>query len=277
MTARDFEQISGWKDGNKAMLDELLTSMYDAKRTGGKDGRLPGAVLGIVKENWDQNHPGQVRVEYELGETGKMVSNWADVLTPYTASDAGFYFLPEVGNTVAINFINGSPNRPIVIGSLWNTSAVRPADGPQEKNKTKIIRLEGGTGICLSNEENKDHILVTTKNGLTVALSDEHKTLSIQDKEGKNSILLNAEKGSLTLNADKELTLCVGGTAVVTIKANQAEIKSGTIVLEGSQKLTISGQTTNLTGSQIQMKADASMKVESGGITEVKGNMVKVN
>lgn len=259
------------------MLDELLASMPGAGGIGKRDGGLPGAVLGMVKENWDKNHPGQVRVEYELGETGKMVSNWADVLTPYTASDAGFYFLPEVGNTVAINFINGSPNRPIVIGSLWNTSAARPADGPKEKNTEKIIRLAGGTGIRLSNEEKKDCISVMTKNGLTVDLSDEHKTVSIQDKEGKNSIQLNAEKGSLKLNADKELTLCIGGTAVITMKANKMEIKSGTVGLNASQKLEVSGQTTSLKGSQIQMKADASMKVESGGITEVKGNMVKVN
>lgn len=277
MIERDFEPISGWKDGNKTMMDELLTSMYSARGPDAKNKGLPGAVLGMVRENWNKNHPGQVRVEYELGETGKMVSNWADVLTPYTASDAGIYFLPEVGNTVAINFINGSPNRPIIIGSLWNTSAARPADGPKEKNTEKIIRLEGGTGIRLSNEEKKDSISVMTKNGLTVDLSDEHQTVSIQDREGKNSILLNAEKGSLKLNADKELTLCLGGTAVITIKSNKMEIKSGTVGLNASQKLDISGQTTSLKGSQIQLKADASIKAESSGITEIKGNMVKVN
>lgn len=277
MIRKDFGRICGWKGGNRVIIDELFTSMYDSGGASRREGRLFCTVRGIVKENWNQEHPGMVRVEYELGESGKMVSNWAQVLTPYAAPDAGIYFLPEVGSAVAVNFINGSPNCPVVIGSMWNKSAARPADGPAEKNIRKIIRTKSGTGICFSDEKNKEAISIVTKGGLNIQLSDEKKTLSVRDKEGKNTIVMDTEKGSLKINADKELTLCVGGTAAVTIKANQVEIKSGTVVLDASQKLDASGQTTNVKGSQIQMKADASMKVESGGITEVKGNMVKVN
>lgn len=277
MTKKDFGQISGWKGGNRVILDELFSSMYDSGGAVRREGRLFGMVRGMVKENWNQEHPGQVRVEYELGESGKMVSNWAEVLTPYSAPDAGIYFLPEVGSAVAIHFINGSPNCPVVVGSMWSKSAARPADGPSEKNTKKIIRAKSGTSICFSDEENKEALTIVTKGGLKIQLSDETKTLSIQDKEGKNAILMDTEKGSLKVNADKELTLCAGGKAAITIKANQVEIKSDTVVLNASQKLDAGGQTTNIKGSQIQMKADVSMKVESGGITEVKGNMVKVN
>lgn len=259
------------------MLDELLTSMHDSARSIRKEGQMFGIVTGTIKENWNQEHPGQVRVEYLLGETGKMVSNWADVLTPYAAAEGGFYFLPEVGTTVIVAFIGASPNQPLVIGSVWSKSLPLPSDVPKDKNPTKLIRTKGGTQILVSDEEGKESLSLTTKGGLNIVLSDEKKTVSFQDKEGKNSVVLDGEKGSLTLNADKEIRLSVGGSAAVTIKADKAEIKSGTLALSASQKFDVSGQTTNIKGSQMQIKADASMKMESSGIMEVKGSMVKVN
>lgn len=256
------------------MLEELWNA---SNRPLAVSGQIFGLVLGTVKENWDEENKGRVKVEYQLGEKGRMVSSWAPVASPYTASDCGMYFLPEVGNTVLILFEGGNTSKPVVIGSLWGSSTPMPAKVPQEKNPVKVIKTKGGTEIAISDEEGKESLSLTTKGGLTISLSEEKKTVTIQDSEGENSVLLNGEEGKLTLNAKKELILSVGGTAVVTVESNKAAVKSGTVSLEGSQKLELKGQTMDIKGSQIQMKADASAKVESGGITEVKGNMVKIN
>ena len=56
-------------------------------RTGGS--MRYGLVQGIVKENYDKDQPGRIKVEYYIGEQGKMLTGWIPVMTPYVAKDAG--------------------------------------------------------------------------------------------------------------------------------------------------------------------------------------------
>ena len=46
-----------------AMLGNLLAAQYH--------GTAAGVARGTVKENWDESHPGMVKVEMFLGEQGK--------------------------------------------------------------------------------------------------------------------------------------------------------------------------------------------------------------
>lgn len=255
----------------------MFEELFDQKGSPGGRGQMPGIVSGIVKENWDKNQPGRVRVEYYLGQKGKMVTQWIPVMSPYAASSAGMYFLPEVGTEVIVAFLMGQTDCPVVLGALWSKSMPLGNTAPTEKNTTKLIRTKGGHQILFSEEEKKERLTVTTPGGLTVKLDDEKKTITLSDKDGKNVVKLDSEKGTAAINGEKKLTLSVGGTEAVTIEKNKVTVKSGTVSVEGSQSLKLKGQTANLQGSQIQVKADASMKLQASGVTEVKGAMVKIN
>ena len=108
-------------------------------------------------------------------------------------------------------------------------------------------------------------------------MEDEKKTIEIRDKDKKNSVTINGQSGEIRLNADKKMVLSIGGTAEITIKKNSVEIKSGTVQVTGNQSLKMKGQSASLTGSQVQIKADAGLTAEASGITQVKGTMVKIN
>lgn len=240
-------------------------------------GMVSGAVIGVVKENWNEKKPGTVRVEYRLGEKGRMVSRWSPVASFYTAAKGGAYFLPEVGTPVVILFENGSPNCPIVVGSLWSKDVAFPDKVPQDKNLVKTITTKRGVKITISEEEGKESLSVATPGGLMISLKDEEKRVEIQDKDKKNALFLDSGKGEMKLYADKKITMFAGGTEALSIEKNKVSIKSGTVSVEGSQKLALKGQATSVQGSQVQVKADASMKLESSGLNEVKGSMVKLN
>ncbi len=256
------------------MLEELFETRQD--RAGAYMG-MPGIVTGQVKENWDKKQQGKVKVEYYLGEKGKMVSSWIPVMTPYAASSCGMYFLPEVGSKVVIAFEHGRLDCPVVLGTLWNGSSNLPEKTADEKNQIKTIKTKGGHEIRFSDEEKKEEVTVTTPSGLTLLMNDEKATIAIQDKDKKNKCILDSKKGELMLNAENKLILSIGDNAVVTVEKNSITIKSGTISLEGSQSLKMKGQTAALSGSQVQMKADAAFKAESSGMMELKGTMIKVN
>lgn len=238
---------------------------------------IPGIVIGLVKENWDEKQQGKVKVEYYLGEKGKMVSSWIPVMNLYAAPSCGMYFQPEVGSLAVVAFIGGRLDCPLVLGTMWEKGADIPKKTAGEKNWIKSIKTKGGNEIRFSDEDKKENVAITTPSGLNFQLDDEKKTITLQDKDKKNTWILNTEKGEMTLKAEKKLTISIGGSAVVTVEKNSVSIKSGTVSVEGSQSLKMKGQTSSLSGSQVQLKADATLKAEASGMTQIKGAMVKIN
>jgi uncharacterized protein involved in type VI secretion and phage assembly len=255
------------------MFEDMMYSL----RTQPEVSSNPGLVIGTVRKNYDKKEPGKVMVEYSLGESGKMLTGWISVMTPYTADKGGMYLLPEIGDEVVIGFLGGRTDCPIVLGSIWSRNVNRPSNAVTEKNTVKMFRTKGGHEVCFSEESNKGYVKVTTPGGMYLCLADEKKTVEIRDKDKNNSISINGNSGEIRINAGKKLTLSIGGTAAVTIENNKVTIKSGTINVDAMQTLKLHGQSVSVQGTQVSVKADGSLGVESSGITQVKGSMVKIN
>lgn len=249
---------------------------YDNMPSNGSS-QIGGILVGTVIENYDKDHLGMIKVSYSFGQKGKNTSGWIPVTMPYVASAAGSYFFPEVGSDVVVGFIMGNLNKPIVLGSLWNESTVKPEGLDYEKNTIKKLRTKAGHEVVFDETDSKEAITITSKGGSNIKILDENQQIILSDKDSKNTIKMDLKSGAISLDAEKKLELKIGGTAVITVESNALELKSGGVNVTASQGLTLKGQTANLQGSTVELKADASMKVNASGILEVKGSMVKLN
>ncbi|MFI3227522.1 MAG: phage baseplate assembly protein V [Clostridia bacterium] len=241
------------------------------------DNKIHGVITGTVVENYNKDYPGKVKVTYSFGEKGKNKSGWIPVSMPYVSSEAGVFFFPEVGSEVLISFILGNINRPIVTGSIYNTSVKMPSTIDYEKNTVKLIQTKAGHKIIFNEEADKETIEITSKKGLTIKYSDADEKITITDSGAKSSITADFKSGGITIDAEKKLVLSVGGTAALTVESNKATLTSGTLEVKGTQSLKLEGQTTSVSGSSVEIAAQGSMKVSSSGILEAKGTMVKLN
>ncbi len=254
------------------MLDETARG-----RTNWAGGAINfGLVSGTVKENYDKNEPGKVKVEYFLGEQGMTETGWIPVMTNYVANNAGVYMLPEIGTEVVIGFLGGRKDCPVVLGTLWCKDVNRPENAVQEKNLQKVIRTKGGHEIRFSEEDKKQTLTIKTPGELTLSMEDENTVISLRDKNSKNLVKIDGKNGEIEVKADKKISLTVGSTSI-QMESNKISIKSATVEGDASQSLKLKGQSTAVQGSQVQIKADANMTVQAGGMTEVKGSMVKIN
>ena len=122
-----------------SFFDEL----YQDNARSSDGARMFSVTTGRVVENWDDKHPGMVRVEVFLGESGKNRTDWVRVAQPYAGKEYGHYFLPEVGDEVVLAFNLGDRDHPIVIGSLWSQVNPLPQKAAAEKNETKTLRTKG--------------------------------------------------------------------------------------------------------------------------------------
>jgi uncharacterized protein involved in type VI secretion and phage assembly len=79
-------------------------------------GRLHRSVItGIIVSNSDPDRLGRVRVSFPSIH-GENISLWAAIVVNGAGLERGRFILPEVGEKVLVAFLNGDPDRPVVLG-----------------------------------------------------------------------------------------------------------------------------------------------------------------
>ena len=251
-------------------------SIYDEifqknNRPGSSSGTFTGIATGIVKENYNKDFPGMLRVEIRTRDENSNVTHWARIVSPYGGDERGIYFLPEVGDEVIIAYFYGDIHQPYILGSVWNKKTSKlPKDVAVEKNYIKKIRTKRGHEIIFNEEENKDDLEIHTPKELKVKLNDEKEVIFIQDKNGKNIIQIDSKNGAINIKADKKIVL-ESGSSSITIdgSGNKIAMSSNTIQLEAKQALNLKGQTVKVEGTNTEVSGSAG--------TTIKGATVKIN
>lgn len=254
------------------IIDELLDAQIITV------GEVAGIITGLVKENWDEEHPGMVKVEYFLGESGKNQTGWVPVAVPYAGKEYGYYALPEIGTEVVLAFQMGNRNCPIVLGCIWNQQNTLPTETANENNSVKKLLTKGGCEIQLSEEEGKEQILIHTPKGLNLLLEDENETIRLSDQDGKSGVSVDTKNGAVTLLADKTMEFKVGGDVMLSLKGSSKaiEITGGKLTCNADQSLELKGQTLKLEGTSTQVKGSGTLKLEADGTAQLKGAMVQL-
>ncbi len=67
--------------------------------------------------------------EYPVQWQDEAETTWARLITGHAGAGRGSLMLPEVGDEVAIAFEGGDPERPYIVGSLWNGVQQPPTQG----------------------------------------------------------------------------------------------------------------------------------------------------
>lgn len=267
-------------------LIELLNTNGSSPRQ--QQDRIYGVVVGIVRDIRDPQHLGRVRVDFPwLAEPAEAVqdpkqkedkaySYWARLAMLMAGKKRGTYFIPEVGDEVLVAFEHGHINRPMIIGSLWNSEDEPPEKMDSEgKNDVRSIRSRSGHKIVLND-------------------SDDEPSILIVDKTGDNSIFIDSANNAMEIKVKGDLSIDVGGNISITVKGKididggqditaqtkanlkakatgNADLEStGPLNVKSSAKLTVDG-----TG-RAEVKA-ATVSVSGSAMTEIKGGLVKIN
>ncbi|PCI93943.1 MAG: type IV secretion protein Rhs [Flavobacteriales bacterium] len=229
-------------------------------------GLLPGArglFNGTVKKmHGDPDNQFRILVTVPMFDaSGEGI--WARLTNFYSTNGAGAFFMPEVGDEVIIGFLNEDPRYPIILGSVYSSSKLKPASdySPAEKNPKKAIVSKEGITVEFDDENKVFTITTPSKN--TVILSDKDKKITLKD-QNKNTIVMSSEgisiKASKTLTLDAEKNIDIKGKLEskddITFKSDKS------IILDAGQKVKLKGKQGIIVES-------------SGGDVETKGNNIK--
>jgi type VI secretion system secreted protein VgrG len=152
-----------------------------------------------VQFHWDRSEP--------FDETS---SCWVRVSQLWAGNGWGAMFIPRIGHEVLVDFIEGDPDRPVVVGRLYTGNNRPPYPLPAEKTKS-TIKSESSIGGGGFNE------------------------FRYEDRKGSEEIFLHAQKdwNTFTINCLTETvgnnrtssignseTISVGNNRTVTVKNN---------------------------------------------------------
>jgi type VI secretion system secreted protein VgrG len=204
------------------------------------DGIHTAIVLGPDGEEIYTDDLARVKVRFywdHRNEATDSMSVWARVIQPWAGKGWGAQFIPRVGTEVAVAFVDGDPDRPIVVGGLYNGRDT-PIYGKADKTKLGIrtrSTLKGGTS--------------------------EFNELTFDDKKGSELVYVQAQKDLKTYVKNDE-TLTIDNCRIVTVKQDETvEINNNqTIKVKQDHKLTVTDGNRNIEVS----KGDDSLKVAMG-------------
>ena len=199
---------------------------------GGSDaGRAaPGAgvAVGVVTDNRDPLNRGRVKVRRAAAPDGEF---WARLAAPAAGRDSGIYAVPEPGDEVLLAFEHGHPDRPYVIGALWNGKDTPPAAAPS----VRVVKSRTGHAVRLDDTAGAEKIEVV-------------------EKDGKSSIVLDSVTGAITVRGGADVTV-EAPNGVLRLRGNQIAMSADTSIsvqAQGSLDLAGTGPTT-LRGSTVDI------------------------
>jgi uncharacterized protein involved in type VI secretion and phage assembly len=154
---------------------------------------------------------------------------WARVAVPFAGPNRGAFFIPNKGDEVAVQFVNGDPRQPLVTGGLWNGNQSPPETiGGTEIDRWSFVGKNGTRVAIVEHSRGQEQISLSTPNQTNAAVIT-------ADSGGR--IELKTPMGTVKIESSG---ITVKSSVKVAIQAPQVEIK--TIMLD------IKAAFTNISG-----------------------------
>jgi type VI secretion system secreted protein VgrG len=199
--------------------------------------RVRGKELAVVTgpggEDIHVDPMGRVKVHFLWDREGPLDDKSSSWIRVQQLNTSGSMILPRVGWEVDVGFLDGDPDRPIVLQKLYNRDNLPPHGLPDAKSKTALQShtAQGGEGVnALTFEDGSGGMecsLVASKD-LSIVVG--HDAVEETGTDASQEVGLN-------------LTTLVGGNEEVSIGAGQSTSIGGACILE-----TVGGKTVSVGG-----------------------------
>jgi type VI secretion system secreted protein VgrG len=244
---------------------------------GGPDGIDIGCVR--LRFHWDT----------ETARLAKEPSSlWVRVSEPFAGSGMGGVWHPRVGTEVIVEFEGGDPDRPIVVGRVYNGqnkphkngsavhSTLKSNSSPGGAVHNEITFDDSGGGELIYTNAGKDMETDVGNNRLETVGTDAMMKVGANDTEniGANCTVNIGVNDTLTVGANE--TVVIGGNCSTTIGANSMTIIGGSEShqIGANQTITIGATHTEVVGGNVTEDIGGTLttNVAAAEIESVGGN-----
>ncbi|AZZ93442.1 type VI secretion system tip protein VgrG [Hahella sp. KA22] len=270
-------------------------------------GTQTALVVGPSADEIYTDEFGRIKVQFywdRLGKKDDKSSCWIRVAQIWSGKNWGAQYIPRIGQEVVISFLEGDPDRPLIIGSVYNAEQMPPYELPAKKTHTGVKSRSskgGGTEdyneIMLIDEKGEELIRVHAQKDRDITVENDD-TESVGNNQSISVVKNQTEEvgENRTINIGKNDSLTVGENQSIDIGKNKDEVigensslnvgKNVTVEIGKDRTESIKGKHTesitkeysvDAKSVQITAKDEITLQVGKASITMKKNGDITIN
>lgn len=254
-------------------------------------------VVGPSGEEIYTDKYGRIKVQFPWDREGKKnesSSCWLRVAQPWAGKQWGAFCWPRIGHEVLVNFMEGDPDQPLCVGSVYNHDNMPPYTMPDNQTRSGMKSRSSKDGstdnfneLRFEDKKDKEEIYFHAEKDFNrVVENNDTLKVGFEKKDsGEQKIeIFNSQTVKIGTPQAKE-----GSQKTEIYKDRDAKLKTGNDTLKiemGNRetKLSLGNDTTKLDLGKSETEAmqsiefkvgQSSIKIDQMGVT-IKGMMIKI-
>jgi len=258
-------------------------------------GHQTAIVVGPAGEEIYPDEYGRVKVQFPWDREGQMDENsscWIRVSQVHAGKSFGGIDLPRIDEEVIVGFLEGDPDRPIIVGRVYHADNMPPFGLPDSKTvsglKSKSHKAEGYNEIALDDTAGQEELRMHAQYDMNTTVQNDQTTtvhnnrtdqIDVDDSEtvGANQTIdigsdqATAVGNDQTLNVASNRSVEIGVDQTTTIGSN----RSGSV--GANDELSVGGTQTIGVSGAIEISSDTSITLTVGASTiEITPTSIKI-
>jgi type VI secretion system secreted protein VgrG len=218
---------------------------------------------------------------------------------PVAGKNWGWVSIPRIGQEVLVSFLEGNPDRPLVVGGVYNANQMPPYDLPANQTQsgmksrsTKQGVTENFNEIRFEDKKDSEEVYIHAEKDFNCVIeNNETRKIGLDKKDKGNQTVEIQNDRSVKLNEGNDTLQIKMGNREETIDKGNDKLK----ISQGNRETTLGqgndsknvkmgnhsinvgmGKSTIEAMTSIELKVGGnSIKIDQSGIT-IKGLMVKI-
>ena len=146
-------------------------------------GTQTAVVVGPSGEEIFTDKYGRIKVQFHWDRDGKNDADsscWVRVATLWAGKQWGMIHIPRVGQEVVVAFEEGDPDRPIVVGCVYNAEMMPPYTLPDNKTQSGVKSRSSLKGtaenfneICFEDKKGEELLYIRAEKDQKIAVEND--------------------------------------------------------------------------------------------------------
>lgn len=250
-------------------------------------GTQTAVVVGPPGEEIFTDKYGRVKVQFHWDREGKYDSDsscWVRVGTLLAGRKWGTIYVPRIGQEVIVDFEEGDPDRPIIVGSVYNADQIPAYKLPDHKTKSgfKSYSSLGGAGfneIRFEDKKGEEQVFIHGEKDMDIRVKNDRREWIGHDrhlivKRDKHRTVERDEHITIMRDRlakiDRDDNLTVGGKQAISVGGSRSLGVEGDVVdvFKSDHKEQVTG-TYSLKAADIKIEATGTVEIIVGGSTVI--------
>jgi len=255
-----------------------------------KKPRIFGTQTAIVvgksgEETWTDKY-GRVKVQFHWDQEGKNDENsscWVRVAQVWAGKGWGTIFIPRIGTEAIVSFLDGDPDVPIIIGTVYNANQTVPYALPGEQNLSTIKTIstkqgEAGNEIRFNDTKDAEELFIHAQKDMSITVENDeiisikqNRTTTIQEanetltvEKGNRIIKVNTGNETHEVKGERGLTITKDETHTNEAAFTQKVSKDFTLKVNGNLTIDVKGDVTIKSAKSLTNKAGTDLTNQAG-------------